>query len=168
MSEMLDIQKDNEERKNNVVAFNVDECQNEQDEEKHDRAEITNILNEIVPEFEPRHIATAEIVRLGKRKPFQPKEGQQTPKPRPIKIIFQNVEAKNKILKNARKLKNFPNLKKIGLSSDKNKKEREEDLKLRKELKSRRDGGEDVVMFNGKVMTKTEREELKSSPSSSD
>ena len=48
----------------------------------------------------------------------------------------------------------------IGISADKTRFERETENSLRKELKRRKDNGEDVVLFRGKVALRTDRDHM--------
>ena len=78
-----------------------------------------------------------------------------------IRDSFNNAPARNRILKKAWRLRDSEEYNKVGLAADKTLKERNEERVLRKELARRRQGGEDVVIFQKRVVTKAEREVLK-------
>lgn len=99
-----------------------------------------------------------QITRIGKK---------NVNKSRPIKITCASSEVRKEILTNNQYLRmegdlfNFCNCRvnpgkhiHINVTTDKTKKEQEEELKVIKELKERRQAGEDVIIKRGKVVTR--------------
>ena len=62
------------------------------------------------------------------------------------------------IISNGKKLKGHDKFGKVGIQLDMTKAEQEKHKALREELKNRRDNGEDVMIFDGSVILKNERE----------
>ena len=153
IKESLEDKKEEEDRKNNLVVFNVEESDSRDGEKEHDIGELKAILQEVCPE-ENLDLEKRKIVRLGQRKPPSASNGNAKPKPRPIKIILDDGETRNRVLRQARRLKDSTKYKKIGLAADKTFKEREADKALRAELKRRKDQGEDVYISKGGLVVR--------------
>lgn len=153
VSETLEDIREKDDRANNLVFFNVHESKecNREGEKKHDKVQIKSIVASIQPNLSLEQIEDKDIIRLGK------KNGQEGSKPRPVKVILKSVEHKNDILKNAWRLKDHEQYRKIGISADKTKKERQEEKSLREEYNRRKGLGEEVVILKGRVLTKQER-----------
>ena len=81
-------------------------------------------------------------------------------KPRPIKVTLPSNQEKMKILKSANQLKGHRLYSKVGLSTDKTKKEREAHNELRKELAERRNNKEDVIIYKDQVMLRSEKSQM--------
>ena len=96
---------------------------------------------------------TTPVVRLGRRKQ-EPDE-----KPRPLKVVVSYVETKEKVLRNAYRLRNF-RIPKIGISHDKTTREMEDDRKLKSKLVKTREANPTVeyMIYNKTVM---KREDVK-------
>ena len=158
VSEALESQKEKDTRATNLMVFNVvetdiveDGITKKEDETTHDTASVANIFASVDREFKNDNIVS--ITRLGRRKSInEPKSG-----PRPIKVTLKNTKQRDEILKNAWRLKDNPNFKKTGISPDETIKERNERKALRKELLERREKGEEVAIFQGKIVPKTRR-----------
>ena len=152
-TEVLDEQKDKEERMNNIMVFNVEESPG--DEENKDRdLEKINLIIRSIDENLP-HVEKDNILRLGTKKRSQRN-------PRPIKVTFQNTKQKITNLKNSFKLKDFNDSenKRIGVSADLTKKEREQQQKLKNELAEARKEGGDYVIYDKKIMLREEKNAL--------
>ena len=81
-------------------------------------------------------------------------EGWQN-RPRPVLVRLKSEKMKWEILTNARKLKNAENqiMRKVGITKDMTKKEREDSMRLRMELKEKHEKGEGGWMIkNGKLV----------------
>ena len=140
-------------RKNNIVLFNIPESnerntedRNQQDLERSERV-IKNHLN--IKEAE-----ITEVVRLGYR-PRPRDAGNEAPlgpdqKPRPLVVKIREYVHKWKIIAKAKELRNsgLPEIRKVGISPDMTKKEREENDKLRAELMQRREAGEENIKIH--------------------
>ena len=132
VEEVLENQRQKEDRKNNLVVFNVEESGAPEEEKSHDLSEIKSILRYVCPDLDADSVEEAEISRLGQRKP--PTASNAKPKPRPIKIKFKSAENKTSALRQARKLKDHEKYNRIGLTADKTQREREADKALRTEM----------------------------------
>ena len=97
-------------------------------EDTIDDSEVAkSILKFVCPDMPA--ITNSNIKRMGDRR--KPSSANPTPRPRPIKVTLSENETRDKILRQARKLKDSK-YKTIGISADKTKKEREHDLNIRK------------------------------------
>ena len=88
------------------------------------------------------------MVRLGKRK------GRETDSPRPMLIKLKNEEEKWKILRNAKNLKNEnnPHKRRVGITKDLTREEREQNRKLREMIKEKKaEGQEGWFIKNGEL-----------------
>ena len=146
---------DDEDRQKNVIIYNIDEnfdSENSDNGKEKDLEIVAEVVKVVKPNFDVSLINKENLERLGKeRKPGE--------KPRPIKISFTTQFPRHQILKNAYKLKNSK-YQKVGLSADKSKNEREEEANLVKNLKERKSKGEDVVIFDNKIMLREERNQI--------
>jgi hypothetical protein len=88
VTEALDSQKEKEVRQNNIVLFNVPECDEKGQEKasKHDQAEITKILSLVYPDLDQATIIEQNVSRLGRRR--EPSDSVPNPKPRPVKVVL--------------------------------------------------------------------------------
>ena len=165
--EILDNRKDAEDRGKNMICFNVPEGDKSEDDdeegelERDDRQLVTQICNFVYTE--PGQLPTFEegdlsFERLGPKR--KPTAENPSPKPRPIKVFFKDVATKDKILRNAKKLKGSI-FSYVGLSADKSKEEREADYAKRMELRRRKLAGEDVILFRGEVCLRSDQPWLK-------
>ena len=113
--------------------------------EKKTKKKVKEVLEFVKGDKLVDNLDESTIIRLGRTKP---KTGD---KPRAIKIVFGSYERKMDVLRNAKKLANHPDFKKLGLSPDKTKLERDADSVLREELaEKRRAGGEwKIARVNG-------------------
>ena len=160
-TEVLKEQKEIEEKKCNIIAFNVPESKKTKegkDDFIEDHKSVAAFLRHIHEDFneeatDPRH---CKVKRLGRRR-----EGEDD-KPRPIKIEFDSQEMKEKALRNARLLKDYI-IPRIGLSHDKTKKEIEQDRVLKGQLTKKResDPTTEYQIYNKEIMTKEEANAIK-------
>ena len=86
---------------------------------------------------------------------WHPEDHNLYPRPRPIKITFNEPKSRDSLLKNARKLKDSV-FRTVGISADKTKKEREEELQTRKDFTVRKLQGEDKVLYRGQIYDRSE------------
>ena len=142
VSESLRVVKDTEDKKNresNIIMYNVKESTkpNGKDREKDDQDIYTKVYEHCVKGEKKADIE--KIVRLGK----VVRSSDEETRTRPLLIKFKNVSDKWKLLKNARNMKNAPEVcKKVIIAPDLTKEERERDRNLRAELKRRKENGE--------------------------
>ena len=101
-------------------------------------------MKEIDPDFKDDEDSNLTIIRLGKKKASTEEEPVRS---RPTKVVFNNTETKKYVLKNARKLKNSKIFTKIGITTDKTRKEvNDEEQLLRLNFRERKENGEDVIL----------------------
>ena len=150
----MDNKNEKESRQNNLIIHRLPETEsNDKEQEKKDKEEIIKIIEIVTPEmrqdFEKLAKEEKKILRLGDKKPG-------STKPRPIKIILPRTEMKKDIFKGCKNLKDSPYCK-ISIQSDLTIDEQERNYKLRGELRERIGRGEDVCIFRGKIIKKSER-----------
>ena len=133
-----------ERRRFNVIIQNIPEGSGEEAEEDEDKAKVVEILNKVT-EINPDDISTP--IRLGPK-------GTRA---RALKITLKNDKMKHKIIKNY-----FNKINKKGTSpkeciyinNDMTPAQRKEDQELREELKQRRLTEKDLIIRNGKIITR--------------
>ena len=141
-------------RQNNLIIHRLPESEsNPKDQEKKDKEDIIKIIEITTPELKDEIEKLAKedkkILRLGDKK-------TDPTKPRPIKIILPRSEMKKDIFKGCKNLKDSPYCK-ISIQTDLTKDEQMRNYKLRAELKERIGKGEDVCIYRGKIIKKSER-----------
>ena len=152
VAEILEDQRERVDRKNNLILYNVPEGEEGGEDEIEDREVTKNVLKFVCPDMPA--LTNSNIKRIGERR--KPSSANPTPRPRPIKVTLSENETRDKILRQARKLKDSK-YKTIGISADKTRKEREHDLTVRKEfLRRKNDDGEDVVLYKGEIFKRSE------------
>ena len=151
VEQSLGEQKEIESKANNLIIFNIAESEGSETEKLE---KDINIVKELIgttsPELtnEGNNINQNNIQRLGKANP-------QTNKTRPIKIQLPDESFKNNLLKNARKLRNTTKFKNVFLKNDLTKRQQQQEYDLRKEKKDRLLNGEDVIIYNDKVILRS-------------
>ena len=137
--------KEQENRKTNIVLYNLKESLSEDgiERKKHDQGEIASLLQQIKL---PRSVKDdiVQIRRLGKIPPTQVEAGEDTDaqsceatnrfKPRPLLIAFKSPSSRKEILANANKLTNS-SFSQVSICPDLTKTQQIEDRKLRYEVK---------------------------------
>uniref|UniRef100_A0A914CRT9 Uncharacterized protein n=1 Tax=Acrobeloides nanus TaxID=290746 RepID=A0A914CRT9_9BILA len=111
----------------------------------HEIKAVCGILDQIG--VEANLVAT---YRLGQRNDDQAK----TPPPRLLKVIFATRQMQRQVISNAKKLRSIAHFKKVFIQPSLTKEQRDHQFELRKELRERRDKGEDVEIRNNKVVLK--------------
>lgn len=158
VSEAIDDQRDRDERKQNIILYNIPESDskaNAAQAELEDIQNVKNVFQFVCPSMDNSHLNGKTVTRCGKKR--IPTQDYPDPRPRPIKIVLQGPSDVRLLRKNARKLKDNEGLCHVGISEDKTWKEREEDRKLRKELYKRRDEDkEDVIIYDKQVILRSE------------
>ena len=163
VTETLDEIKDKEERKCNLMMFNVTESSktNINEESTDDLQSVKNILQHTNPELNDtviNQLSCNNMKRLGRKSASTDEESS---KARPLKITLPDESTKFKILRNSHKLKTFKKNEKVGLKPDLTKQQMSEERELRKELQRRRDMNEDVMIYRNKVILRADHEKLK-------
>ncbi|MPC77788.1 hypothetical protein E2C01_072255 [Portunus trituberculatus] len=132
------------EKKKNIIVFNVPESKKKETRERV--ADDVKKCEEVFPEaLEVRDAKIERIYRIGKG---------NNDKARPIIVELNEAEAKWKLVKRAKNLKNASHarIKQVIIAPDLTRKEREENDKLREELKLRRQAGGKWIIRKGKVI----------------
>ena len=150
-SEILDEIADRESRRNKLIVFGIPEHDSGSVLERKDKDEITirdifKTLGFDTTDFDDAH-------RVGKI---------VTGKVRPLKFSLRSTKEKDSILRKAKLLKNHDRFKRVFISSDKTKRQQDEWRELRKELIDRRNSGEDVVIYDGKVCQRSSLKDFRS------
>ena len=143
VSEIIDeIERRNYRRLNLIVSGVPEQNHGSVGERKaYDECEISRILQELmIPSSKVKHIQ-----RVGKLKPDRP---------RPIKLICASSEDRTETLTKGKTLKNSNSYKQIYINPDHTLMQQNEAWKLRQELRNRRNQGEEVVIYGGRVILK--------------
>ena len=144
--EALKDHEQRDERKNNLILFNFPEIE----DDKEDIKNVIEVLEFVNGDRLTDNLDESNISRLGRTKP------EVGSRPRGIKITFANSDKKMAILRNAWRLANHPDFKKLGLSPDRTKQEREDNIKLMAELARRRAAGElNIKIARGQIVSST-------------
>lgn len=153
VQEVFDNSKEKDEKKNNLILFNLPETTStdEIQSQTEDLQVVKEVLKHVNGGVLIQNFDESNVSRMGRKKTG---EGNR---PRAIKIQFTNVDKKMKILKNAKLLAQHDTFKKLGLSTDKTEKEREEHKTRRREVSERNAKGEDLIIYRDKIMKRSER-----------
>ena len=150
IKEILRDDEDQRARRNNLVLYNLKESSEEGavTRERDDLLKVVDIFKNGVRQPE---VLIEKVIRMGKRP-----EGENADRKRPLLVRLKEGEGnKWTILKNAKNLKNAPEwMRKIGISQDLTKQQREDEKKLRSELMSRRRNGDDTWFIKGGQLCK--------------
>ena len=159
VTEAISDQKDREDRKNNIILYNIPECDAKATAgvvEAETIQNVKNVFNYVEPGVDTTGLNGKNVIRLGK--PRTPSEEYPNPRPRPIKVILRNPQEVSLLRNNARKLKDNNGLNHVGISADKTWKEREEEREVRQEYNKRKhEDKEDVIIYNNKVILRSQR-----------
>ena len=153
VSEVLDDRRQKDDRKNCAIMFNIPENTDNDEGKKADIANVKNVIEFVCPDIKTDNLSTKTVTRLGTRTVAS--TDNLSPRPRPIKITFNEPKSRDSLLKNARKLKDSA-FRNVGISADKTKKEREEELQTRKDFTVRKLQGEDIVLYRGQIYDRSE------------
>ena len=158
LTESIEELKEIEERKNNLIIFNVKETPSNDEEQSltADLANVKEILTFSNPDLantQIKRLETSDITRMGLYK-------TEAEKPRPIIVTLQSQKTKFQILKNSHKMKNCTSHTKIGFRMDLTKKQQLEDKALRIALEERKKT-EDVMIYKNKIILRSELDKHK-------
>ena len=153
LTESIDEMKEIEERKNNIIIFNVKESPADSEDVslEADLSNIKEILTFSNPELtntQIQDLKAANISRMGEFK-------ADATRPRPIKVTLQSTKIKYQILKNSKKLKDCTSHPKIGYKMDLTKKQQLAEKNLRLQLEERKKT-EDCMIFKNKIILRAD------------
>ena len=146
----LDNQQEKEEKKCNLIIHRLEETfldrKQQLEKDKEDVLKIFEVTNpEMKAELQELFSETrGRITRLGRKQ-------VPTSKPRPIKVTLSDESMKFDILSGCKNLRNSA-FQHISIQSDKTKEEQKQNYALRQQLKERKDKGEDVCLYNNKII----------------
>ena len=135
-------------RERNIVIFGIPEDKSREENLTQDSNRINETLGEVTRGEQPARLES--FCRLGKK----------GPRPRPLRITMKSVEEKRRVLTNCKRLADSKRecMKKVFLSADLTQHQRDHNRKMRAELKDRKDKGEDVVIYRGKIVQRQPKE----------
>ena len=159
VEEFLDEQNEIEKKKNNIIIYNLDET--DEDDLEADLKNVKEIIEKTSPELtnEFQNIKKDCILRLGRKNTAADKSSK--PRPRPLRVKLPDEDFKLHILKNSNKIKKCPNFPNVYIKKDMTRKQHQADYELRKEKYERKTAGEDVIIYNDKVILRTEHPNFK-------
>ena len=133
-------------RMNNIVIRGLDECEGSVEERlTKDKESVNELLT--VLHVDPKVVT--ETKRLGKIPVTKNR-------PRLLRVSLESAFRKSEIIRKSKILKNT-SFKHVYVQPDLTPTQRDIDFKLRKELRERRDKGEDVVIVRGEVRLRSEQ-----------
>ena len=149
MAEGIEDYRDRELRKMNLILHNLPESEAlvAKDRTEADVSSFSSICEEVL---QVEGCEVESCCRLGKRV-----EGKN----RLVKVTVKSVSMKRSVLQEARKLRQSEDaiLKKVYITPDLSVKDREVQKKLQKELRERRDNGEEnLVIRRGQIVSRSE------------
>ena len=161
IEQTFDELKDREERKNNLIVFNMKESVKEDvneavKEDLHQLKEILTVTNPEMKESIIKKLSTEHIMRLGRRN-----QNPDDTRTRPLKLLLPNESTKYKIIRNSYKLKSCANHPKIGFKFDLTRQQQADERELRQELEQRKAANEDVMIYRGKIIERSQHLKLK-------
>ena len=137
VSEVLEDQREREEKKNNIILFNVPEVTNNNDlsakeEIEVDVENIKDVLSVVYPDVDSLELSEKNVIRLGRIKKDEIN--------RPVKVMLQDNNSKGRIFVNSWKLRSHDTFSRVGISGDKTRKglERFKELKLQLQKKRKK------------------------------
>ena len=145
MSRVFDSFIDKERRKLNVVVHNLPEQDGSTVSERMEKDQL--LFKEVIKEGMNLIIKPTKAFRVGKK---------VDDRPRLLIVTLDSTDTKAEVLKMAPQLRHLSEWKKIFVTPDLSKKEREEGKRLREELAIRRQAGEEnLIIRKGKIIQAT-------------
>ena len=135
----LDERNDIERRKNNILVFNMTEPETtdnawySNDVKKQDTDSFLTLASKSLGLDIGNPNKIKDVLRLGAKK-------EKTP--RPLKVMFTDIDTKRQVLQNSKRLKGSKSYSNIYINPDLTPRQRENDYNLRQELKARRNQGQ--------------------------
>lgn len=159
VQEVFDISKEKDEKKNNLILFNLPETDatDEKEGQIEDLQRVKEVLNYVNGGTAVQGLDDSNITRMGARKTDQTR-------PRAIKLQFSSSEKKMKILRNAKHLANHATFRILGISPDKTEQQRTADKERRAIMIERNAKGEDLVIYRDEIIPRSERPTYNSRP----
>ena len=163
LKEVLDNNKEKEEKETNAILFNVPEVsegaekKTEEEKKEEDFLTVNSIIQDVEGDQFTEMVDPASITRLGKIRPG-------SKRPRPIKVQFDSKEEKWFFLRNAHRLKKSKteSHQKVVIKADKTKAEMNADRKLIAEcLRRREETKDDWIIFAEQIMLRKDVEPFK-------
>ena len=153
VEEVLNDHKEGENKKNNLLLFNLPEPKSDTDPEKEDLENVKQVVSIMNKDVSTDALDKETVTRLGKWRP------QHKEKPRPVKIIFNNEETKWKVLGKSYKLRNVEPYKSVIAANDRTAKELQEDkaLKIKLEEAKKERPGEDLMIYKRQIINRKDR-----------
>ena len=135
-------------RTNDVIVFGIEESKEKEsiDRINHDKDKMKEIMETLLL----NNTSVQKITRLGKPRSMD-EPGDVQEKHRPMKVVFDNEQTKNEILRTARNL-NDTKYKKVYIVQDLTIKEREQRKVLIKEREEKKIQGQDWIIIQGKLV----------------
>ena len=155
VNELTDDKMDMKDKENNMIVFNLEESKGPSAEE-NDVVRVKELFKVTNPDLNTDYLTKETVFRL--RKKPNPNHADDSTKCAPIKVKLPNVKTKMQILSNGRKLKGHQQFGKVGIQMDMSKAEQEKHKAIRTELNERRQKGEEVMIFDGRIILKKDRE----------
>lgn len=152
VQEVFDNSKEKDEKKNNLILFNLPETENTDDKQSQieDLQRVKEVLSYVNGGYPVQGLDDSNVTRMGIRKTDQIR-------PRAIKLQFSSSENKMKILRNAKHLAKHDTFRILGISPDKTLKERNVDKERRRTMLERNAKGEDLVIYRDEIIPRSER-----------
>lgn len=132
--------EERESRRNNIMIYGLSEAN--MGTLSNNKDCDVNKINELLSYFGHCDIKLSECRRVGKI---------VNGKTRPLKVVLPSQDIKRTILNQAKSLKNSDKFRRVFIHQDRTKMQQQEWFDLRKELEMRKQSGEDVVIYNGKI-----------------
>lgn len=132
-------------RMNNIILQGVEETEIGTIEERNRHDE--NKIQEVIQELGVSDAVFGNFRRIGRK----PRVG-----PRLLKVRLNDHQKKTEILAKSRHLRNSQSFSKVFLRPDRTSMQQEYDYMLKAELQGRRQNGEDVVLYRGRVVDRND------------
>ena len=155
IKEVLDDSKEHEEKKNNVIIFNLDEPtkiagRTESQYQDDDLTKVNMIIRAAEGDEWTPVPNKNQVTRLGQRK-------DDSKRPRPVKVSFDSNEEKWHLVRNTRKVRTMPAFKDVSIQHDKTRKELNVLRALKTECTNKRNvTGKDFVIFAQQIMLRSD------------
>ena len=142
--EVLQEVEQRELRRNNIMIYGLSE---ESEGSLAERTKLDETLVEDIFKEIGANVPVEKIYRLGKI---------NDSKCRPLKVKLPHQSFKGEIFRGAKELRNSSRFKNIYIRNDLTKLQQQEDFERRKELRRRRENGEDVIIRNGEIQLRNQ------------
>ncbi len=145
VSKYMEEKSEKEKRECNLIFHNIPEAVSDDIEERkgHDVDEVMRVLTKL----DVKDNVVSKPIRLGKKDP-------ESSGPRLLKVTVDDVSVKNETLRKARQLKEHIGYAKVFITPDLTPQERQENRKLREELRNRCEQGEENIAIRGGKIVK--------------